>query len=666
MSVSGSGRSIITFEEGSLLTKGNNPWLDGITYNGKWGTSPLIPTVVDIKILQPKDQKLYQLDDLVWYQFRSNSGEWIQDGNPIGKVEKAYRRSIKNGYKAWSDVANLDFNFIKNPMESGVLVVFSKYANKGFRENGGQLLGSHRGLLIDKTIGQVDMQLGSQLGEISQLGSKPAASPVPLILDLNYDHFITLNPSGPEFMETIVHEVGHGIGMSHPHDRGLGSVPSGIFPGIQSGDSFAANGTGLYGLNQNVYTIMSYNGSSESDGAPDEIHSITPMALELLAAQIKYGPNLSTGLGDTVYNLKEATAPQNKAWSSIWDAGGTDSISAKGMKFGVNISLRPAEMNAQRPETGLPQEQYRWPSAWSQYRLALDFLVNAEASRPGFLLGSGIKKNHIFTTILNEINGLEFVYSDVKSDQLINDLEVLSDALKVFYGAYGFIGLFSMLDANNKLPDNVLPDNASGEIESAVEKFNQSSGKLEEFFNTMIDGKGFITFIQQSGFSSISVGDYYKDLSRVEQLQSDVQTRSAKGVAGYISEVHRSEVSSLPVADRPGGGFTIAAGVTIENAVGGKGNDVITGNASDNFIRGLGGDDLINPYLGSNKIKGGQGVDTVNFDSELGSWHFSDLSFEQGDRWLEVTMGDSGDINRLRGVEFLVFGGNQYPVEALV
>ena len=104
----------------------------------------------------------------------------------------------------------------------------------------------------------------------------------------------------------------------------------------------------------------------------------------------------------------------------------------------------------------------------------------------------------------------------------------------------------------------------------------------------------------------------------------------------------------------------------IENAVGGQGNDVITGNFADNSIRSLAGDDFINPYLGSNKIRGGKGIDTVNFDSEASIWRRSDLSFTQGNRWLKVTMGDSGDINHLRNVEFLIIEGAQYAIDSLI
>jgi len=155
-------------------------------------------------------------------------------------------------------------------------------------------------------------------------------------------------------------------------------------------------------------------------------------------------------------------------------------------------------------------------------------------------------------------------------------------------------------------------------------------------------------------------------LSDSEKLQADIQLRSAKGVAGYLSELRRNEVSNLPANERPGGGFTIAAGVSIENAIGGKGDDVITGNYVNNRISGKQGDDIIRPYIGSNRLNGGAGVDTVNLDSGLGDLRFQDLLFEQGEKWLKVVMGDSGEINRLKHIEFVQFAGETYSVESLL
>jgi serralysin len=52
------------------------------------------------------------------------------------------------------------------------------------------------------------------------------------------------------------------------------------------------------------------------------------------------------------------------------------------------------------------------------------------------------------------------------------------------------------------------------------------------------------------------------------------------------------------------GGYTIAYGVTIENARGGYGNDILQGNAADNTLEGGRGDDL---------LLGGAGLDTASY-----------------------------------------------------
>lgn len=57
---------------------------------------------------------------------------------------------------------------------------------------------------------------------------------------------------------------------------------------------------------------------------------------------------------------------------------------------------------------------------------------------------------------------------------------------------------------------------------------------------------------------------------------------------------------------------SIAYGVTIENAVGGGGNDTITGNAVGNVLSGGAGNDIINGGDGNDTIIGGAGQDTMN------------------------------------------------------
>ena len=63
------------------------------------------------------------------------------------------------------------------------------------------------------------------------------------------------------------------------------------------------------------------------------------------------------------------------------------------------------------------------------------------------------------------------------------------------------------------------------------------------------------------------------------------------------------------------GGFTIAHNVVIENAIGGGGDDIITGNDAANHLEGGGGNDFIDGGLGADTMTGGAGDDTYFVDN---------------------------------------------------
>ena len=64
------------------------------------------------------------------------------------------------------------------------------------------------------------------------------------------------------------------------------------------------------------------------------------------------------------------------------------------------------------------------------------------------------------------------------------------------------------------------------------------------------------------------------------------------------------------------GGFTIANGVVIENAVGGNGNDTLVGNSAGNFLDGRAGND---------SLDGGAGNDTAFFSGPQAAYTVTDL-----------------------------------------
>lgn len=139
--------------------------------------------------------------------------------------------------------------------------------------------------------------------------------------------------------DTLIHELGHGLGLAHPHDDGGGST---VFPGVQNpGD------LGEYYLNQQIYTVMTYNDgwvTSPYGLTPNEGYGYggTPMALDIAALQAKYGINPDHNSGDTLYVLPQQNGI-GTFYGTIWDTGGTDTIVSEGNGNAL-IDLRPASL----------------------------------------------------------------------------------------------------------------------------------------------------------------------------------------------------------------------------------------------------------------------------------------------------------------------------------
>ncbi len=137
----------------------------------------------------------------------------------------------------------------------------------------------------------------------------------------------------------MVHEIMHGLGLAHPHDDGGGST---IMDGVtDSFDSF-----GDFGLNQGVFTVMTYNnGYPLGTAAPKSSlfgYETGPMALDIAVLQEKYGANMTHATGDDSYSLVGQKGA-GTGWAAIWDAGGTDEIVYDG-DIDATIDLRSANL----------------------------------------------------------------------------------------------------------------------------------------------------------------------------------------------------------------------------------------------------------------------------------------------------------------------------------
>jgi serralysin len=160
-----------------------------------------------------------------------------------------------------------------------------------------------------------------------------------------------LQPGGFYF-PTLLHELGHGLGMAHPHDNG---GHSSVMRGAGGGTGGIGGGLGDYDLSQQVFTVMSYNdgwqtspyGMPRSGGITGTqvdhygwVASLSP--LDIAVIQDKYGVNEDHAAGNDTYTLKDSNGPGD-SYTSIWDASGTDEIVYDGAKD-ANIDLRPATL----------------------------------------------------------------------------------------------------------------------------------------------------------------------------------------------------------------------------------------------------------------------------------------------------------------------------------
>ncbi|MFN3387639.1 MAG: M10 family metallopeptidase [Allosphingosinicella sp.] len=136
----------------------------------------------------------------------------------------------------------------------------------------------------------------------------------------------------------LMHELLHGLGLSHAGDYNIGSAT-----GYEVDAEYFQDST--------QYTIMSYWGASNT-GASHAAGGVlqfasTPLLYDVAALQKLYGANMATRTGDTVYGFNNTSgrdafdlARDPSAVFTIWDAGGRDTLDLSGYATASRVDLR--------------------------------------------------------------------------------------------------------------------------------------------------------------------------------------------------------------------------------------------------------------------------------------------------------------------------------------
>ncbi|WP_293541529.1 M10 family metallopeptidase C-terminal domain-containing protein [Phenylobacterium sp.] len=250
----------------------------------------------------------------VTYAFRATMPDAIQqsDASGFSRFNVSQIRQTELALQAWSDVSGIRFTRVgsgelgESAYSDSATILFANYSAG---QSGAAAFASYPG-----TTGQ--------------------SGDVWINVTKNYNEAPTgLNYGGL----TIVHEIGHAIGLDHPSNYNASG---------SSNITYSLNAS--YFEDSYQYTVMSYFKENETGASYLSSHASTPMLDDIAAVQKLYGPNMTTRTGDTVYGFSsnadrpwfQATTSSSVMIWAVWDAGGSDTFNFSGYTSSQKIDLR--------------------------------------------------------------------------------------------------------------------------------------------------------------------------------------------------------------------------------------------------------------------------------------------------------------------------------------
>lgn len=424
---------------------------------------------------------------------------------------------------------------------------------------------------------------------------------------------------GTYLHQTILHEIGHSLGLKHPHEKGIQGEPiKDIFS-----DSIA-------------YTTMSYRdyiGDSAYSYANNHWRPYTYMIDDIKALQYLYGKNETYNTGNNAYSWSDEVV-----FETIWDAGGVDQISWAGKYTNCNIDLTAGSLSF---FGGI--SQYSNPNYWTKNQgilgIAYDCVIenaaggngndtlrgndsaNALAGNAGndtldgrggadtldggagidTLKGGDGNDTYIVDLVRNA------TYTTVKLEDTVTELasqgsDTVQLRLKDGY-SYTFATGITALTLGLNL-ENL---NAS---QTASLKLNLTGNTL----NNTLTGNDANNVLDGGAGADTLVGGAGDDTYVIDSTGDTVIESNGAGTDTLLIKIATAA-----------GSYTLADNVenaTLINAVaysltGNAQDNVLTGNAYANTLTGNAGNDTLNGGLGADTMLGGTGNDIYYVDNAL-------------------------------------------------
>ncbi|MEO0671295.1 MAG: M10 family metallopeptidase C-terminal domain-containing protein [Pseudomonadota bacterium] len=485
----------------------------------------------------------------ITFAFRSSSSEpgfERLDANMIAQTEKAF--------EAWSDVANISFQRV------------------GSGTTGSQAYSNDATILLS--------------GETSSAGyawayypgSRAAGSlSGDVFFNTTGNLFTDVSEDSYEYL-TVLHEIGHAIGLAHP--------------GAYNGGAPSYGSDAEYVQDTRQFTVMSYFNAENSGAFHGWTFASTPLLHDIAAAQALYGANMSTRTGDDVYGFGSNTGSEaftitdrsDDVVFAVWDAGGEDTFDFSGYRDDQVIDLNEEAFSDVGGLTGNVAIARGVTIENASTGAGDDALIGNDVGNT-FEAGSG-------KDVVHGNGGADTIFGGTSNDTLNG-----GDGADVISGGkhkdflYGDAG-------NDDLSGNTGDDYAYGGDGDDVLRGDSGNDRLfgGAGNDQMIGGSGDDKFIDAVGSDLFDGGSGYDTVDfsgGTTAVMVDLKTGDANSGSGDEDQL-----------------------ISIEEVKATSGNDVLFGDNKDNVFLGLSGDDTFRGRAGSDTFKGGNGTDTYIFNGD--------------------------------------------------